>query len=72
MSFLFEKYNLIIMPVALKLPLEVHSLRYLANFDNLGRGGDGVGDGREIHEGGDTCVAVADSYWRVAETNTIL
>jgi len=50
------------MAVALKISLKFHSLRYLANFDNLGVGGDGVGDGREIHEGGDTCIPVADSY----------
>ena len=49
------------MPVALKISLKVHSLKYLANFDNL-EGWDGVGDGREIHEGGDTCIPMADSY----------
>ena len=29
--------------------------------DNL-EGWDGVGDGREIQEGGDTCIPVTDSY----------
>ena len=32
-------------------------------------GWDGAGDGRQIQEGGDICIPVADSC--VAETNTI-
>ena len=33
---------------------------------------DGVGDGKEAHEGGDICIAMADPCWYMAETNTIL
>ena len=33
---------------------------------------DGEGDGREVQEGGDVCVAVADTCWCLAETNKIL
>ena len=33
---------------------------------------DGAEDGREVQEGGDICVAVADSCWCLAETNKIL
>ena len=29
-------------------------------WDNL-EGWDGIGDGREVHEGGDICVPMADS-----------
>ena len=39
--------------------------------DNL-EGWDGMGGGRELKEGGEVCVLVADSYWRTAETNTTL
>ena len=39
--------------------------------DNLERW-DGVGDGREIQEGGDGCMRVADSCRCMAETSTIL
>ena len=35
-------------------------------------GSDGVGIGREVQEGGDICVPMADSCWYMAETNTIL
>ena len=31
-----------------------------------------MGGGREVHEGGDIYVPMADSCWCVAETNTIL
>ena len=31
---------------------------------------DGVGGGKEIQEGGDRCIPMADSCWCVAETNT--
>ena len=36
------------------------------------RGVGGEGDGREVQEGGDICIPVADSCWCMAETNTIL
>ena len=39
--------------------------------DNL-EGCDGVGDGRKVWEGGDTCIPVVDSCCCMAETNTIL
>ena len=39
--------------------------------DNL-EGCDGEGGGREVQEGGDTCIPVADSCGCMAETNTIL
>ena len=33
----------------------------------------GVGcGGREVQEGGDICILMADSYWCMAETSTIL
>ena len=32
----------------------------------------GEGGGREVQEGGDICIPMADSYWRMAETITIL
>ena len=35
-------------------------------------GWDGEGGGREVQEGGDICIPMADSCWCVAETNTIL
>ena len=35
------------------------------------RGWDGVGGGREVGEGWDICILVADSCWCMAETNTI-
>ena len=35
-------------------------------------GWDGVGTGKEIQEGRDVCLPVADSCWYMAETNTIL
>ena len=38
--------------------------------DNL-EGWDGVGDGREDPESGDTCVPVADLRCCVAETSTV-
>ena len=38
--------------------------------DNV-EGWDRVGGGREVHEGGDICIPMADS-WCMAETNTIL
>ena len=38
--------------------------------DNL-EGWDGLGGGREVQEGGDVCMLMADSY-RVAETGTVL
>ena len=34
--------------------------------------GDGEGGGREVQEGGDICIPVADSCWYMAETSTIL
>ena len=35
-------------------------------------GWDGVGGRREVQEGGDICIPMADSRWWMAETNTIL
>ena len=35
-------------------------------------GWGGVGGGREVQEGGDICIPVADSCGCMAETNTIL
>ena len=37
--------------------------------DNL-EGWDGVGDGKEVQEGGDICIPVADSCLCMAETDT--
>ena len=39
--------------------------------DNL-EGWDGVGGGGKGQEGGDICIAMADSWWCMVETNTIL
>ena len=36
------------------------------------RGWDEVEGGREVQEGGDVCMPIADSGCRVAETNTVL
>ena len=36
------------------------------------RGWDGMRGGREIQEGGDICILMADLYWCMQETNTIL
>ena len=36
--------------------------------DNL-EGWNGVGDGREVQEGGDMWIPVADSCWCMAESN---
>ena len=36
--------------------------------DNL-EGWDGVGGGRDVQEGGDICILMADSYCCMAETN---
>ena len=35
-------------------------------------GWDGMGGGREVQEGGDVYILMADSYWCMAETNTTL
>ena len=35
-------------------------------------GWDGEGDGREVQEGGDICIPMADSCWYLAENNKIL
>ena len=35
-------------------------------------GWDGVGDGREVQEGGDICISMTDSYWGLTENNKIL
>ena len=35
-------------------------------------GGDGVGGGREVQEGGDICILMADSHCCMAETNITL
>ena len=32
----------------------------------------GMGDGKEVQEGGDICISVADSCWCMEETNTLL
>ena len=39
--------------------------------DNL-EGWDGVGAGREVEEGRDICIPMADSCWCMAETNNIV
>ena len=39
--------------------------------DNL-EGWDGEGDGREVQEGGDICLPMADSCWCLTENNKIL
>ena len=39
--------------------------------DNL-EGWDGVGGKREVQEGGDICILMADSCWCMADTITIL
>ena len=39
--------------------------------DNL-KEWDGVEDGREVQEGGDICIPMADSCKCTAETNTII
>ena len=33
---------------------------------------DGQGDGREVQEGGDICILMADSCWGLTENNKIL
>ena len=38
--------------------------------DNL-KGWDGVGGGREVQEGGDICIPMADSCCYMAETNIV-
>ena len=35
-------------------------------------GGDGVGGGREVPEGGDICILMADLWHCMAETNATL
>ena len=35
-------------------------------------GGDGVGGGREVQEGGDICILMSDSHCCMAETNITL
>ena len=35
-------------------------------------GWDGERNGREIQEGGDICIPMADSYWCLREKNKIL
>ena len=35
-------------------------------------GWDGERDGREVQEGGDICMPMADSFWYLAENNKIL
>ena len=35
-------------------------------------GWDGEGDGRDIQEGGDICILMADSCWYLAKNNKIL
>ena len=39
--------------------------------DNL-EGWDRVGGGKEVQEGGEKCILMADSCWCMPETNTIL
>ena len=39
--------------------------------DNV-EGWNGVGDGKEVREGGEKCIPMADSCWCMAETHTIL
>ena len=39
--------------------------------DNL-EGWLGVGGGREVQKGGDICIPMADSCWRLTENNKIL
>ena len=51
-------------------------IKYLANgklclCDNLQRW-DAVGDRREVQEGGNVCIPMADSCRRMAETHTTL
>ena len=40
-------------------------------YNNLERW-DGEGVGREVQEGGDICISMADSCWYLAENNKIL
>ena len=40
-------------------------------YNNL-EGWYGEGGGREVQEGEDGCIPMADSFWCLAETNTIL
>ena len=40
-------------------------------YDNL-EGWDEVGSGKEVQEGGNMCILMADSHCYMAETNTIL
>ena len=35
-------------------------------------GWDGEGNGREVQKGGDICIPMADSCWRLTENNKIL
>ena len=36
------------------------------------RRGDGEGDGREVQEGGDICIPMADSCWGLTENSKIV
>ena len=50
------------------LPIQnLHS----ALCDNV-EGWDAVGGGKEVQEGGDICIPMANSCWQIAETNTVL
>ena len=48
-----------------------HRSSNLELYNNL-EAWDGVGGGKEVHKGGDICIAMADSRWCMAESNTIL
>ena len=55
------------------LPVGIHSMmqRLLTRCSVAAWSGWGrLGDGREVQEGGDICIPMADSCWYTAETNT--
>ena len=65
-SFRFDWFDLVIQGLS-----RVFSITTFLLCDNLERW-DGVGSGKEIHEGGEKCISMADSCRCMAETNTTL
>ena len=56
----------------------IPSIKYVALLPDLKqmvlwqpRGLDGVGGRRDVQEGGNVCMSMADSYWHVAETSIV-
>ena len=51
--------------------MEIYCMMQGAQIQWQPEGWAGMGDGREVQEGGDICIPMADSCWYVAESNTI-